>query len=386
MRTTTSSAIAIVALLAVAACGGGDSTATTSPPTSATTTTVTVVPTTTAAPTTTVTTATTTTAAPTTTTTMAPSGMAEGEQLPGERLWALVPGNDVDAGRINLVFAGWNWDDPDLFREVARHTLSWDGRAYLTENGFPAAPPDQWTGGALGVFAIEPFRSHLDWFNVWYTDLEPDHPQGWHLPGDDPFDITETIVVTMAIDPETVDPYLTRSFAFAAEFFGTEPPVRPEAGFTFGHIVMKLDSDAPVRGMNEVAHELGHALFGLPDEYVGRQFGFDGRYDLSNWPSCAEDRAEAEAWWGDLVGEVDPMVDIWVDEMTRAGLWEAEDAAEFWGQKVAIGFVDGGCYGVPGSVRASEDSLMNGSIPVMGTVNRRWAEAILDLWDPTPRS
>ena len=47
---------------------------------------------------------------------------------------------------------------------------------------------------------------------------------------------------------------------------------------------------------------------------------------------------------------------------------------------IEIGEVDGGCYGVPGSVRATVDSLMNSSIPVLGSQNRRWAEQILDLW------
>jgi hypothetical protein len=29
---------------------------------------------------------------------------------------------------------------------------------------------------------------------------------------------------------------------------------------------------------------------------------------------------------------------------------------------------------------------MNQNIPVLGSVNRRWAEEILDLWEGTPRS
>ena len=42
--------------------------------------------------------------------------------------------------------------------------------------------------------------------------------------------------------------------------------------------------------------------------------------------------------------------------------------------------MDNGCHGVPGSMRATEDSPMNGSIPIMGSVNRRWAERVLSLW------
>jgi hypothetical protein len=49
----------------------------------------------------------------------------------------LVSGNDPDADRINLVYAGWNWDDLDRFLTFAKGTLWWDGHAYLTTNGFP---------------------------------------------------------------------------------------------------------------------------------------------------------------------------------------------------------------------------------------------------------
>lgn len=311
--------------------------------------------------------------------------MAEGERLGDERLWALVPGNDPEAGRINLIYAGWNWDDFDAFVGLARHTLSWDGHLYLTNVGFPAESLEEATGGTLGLFAIEPFRSRTDWFNVWYTDVEPDNPQAWFLPDSHPFPLDDVVMVTLAVEPESYDPNLTFSFSMPAGFTGPEPPVRPTSGNPFGHVVIRLSRSYPVHGMNDLPHELGHAMFNLADEYVGQWLGFDGRYDLSSWPSCAEDPAEAEAWWGDLLGDVDPMVDIWVAEMIGAGLWTSTDAREFWRAKVEVGFVDGGCYAVPGSVRATEDSLMNGAIPVMGAVNRRWAESILDLWEPIPR-
>jgi hypothetical protein len=48
--------------------------------------------------------------------------------------------------------------------------------------------------------------------------------------------------------------------------------------------------------------------------------------------------------------------------------------------------VDEGYYGVTGSIRATFDSMMNNSIPVLGSVNRRWAEQILGLWEGAPRS
>lgn len=155
---------------------------------------------------------------------------------------------------------------------------------------------------------------------MWYTDLEPDHPQAWFLPDSHPFTVDDVVVVTLALNPESYDANLTMSFSAPATFTGSEPPTRPTSGNPFGHVMMRLDESAPARGMIELTHEIAHAMFNLPDEYVGERRGFDGRFDLSSWPSCAQNPGEAEAWWGDLVGQVDPMVDTWVDEMTRAGL------------------------------------------------------------------
>ena len=190
----------------------------------------------------------TTSTIPTTTTLPVPEGfMAEGERLGDERLWALVPGNDPEAGRINLIYAGWNWDDFDAFVGLARHTLSWDGHLYLTNVGFPAESLEEATGGTLGLFAIEPFRSRTDWFNVWYTDVEPDNPQAWFLPDSHPFPLDDVVVVTLAVEPESYDPNLTFSFSMPAGFTGPEPPVRPTSGNPFGHVVIRLSRSYPVQ-------------------------------------------------------------------------------------------------------------------------------------------
>lgn len=45
-----------------------------------------------------------------------------------------------------------------------------------------------------------------------------------------------------------------------------------------------------------VVHELGHVLGGLADEYL-----IDNGISISRDPNCAQDLAQAEQWWGDLV-------------------------------------------------------------------------------------
>ena len=310
--------------------------------------------------------------------------MEPGEQLPGEPLWALVPGNDPDADRINLVIAPWGWDEFDEFATMAEQLLSWGGTALLVDDGGAiTTDPSAAVAAQLGVFAIEPWRSSQDKFNVWITDVEPETPVAWLNEGEAPFDLPDHSALVLALDAHRFNPELTSVAGLEVHFTGPEPPTRPLTGNPFANLVVVVDSAFPAAGLIDVPHELGHALFNLADEYVGQQFGFDGRSDLSSWPSCAEDLDEADDWWGSLIGDVDPMADIWADEMERAGfpIPDTEEVAA----AVAVSHVDGGCYGVGGSVRATFDSLMNSSIPVLGSVNRRWAESILALWEGAPR-
>ena len=56
--------------------------------------------------------------------------------------------------------------------------------------------------------------------------------------------------------------------------------------------------------------------------------------------------------------------------------------------RFTVGYVPGGCYGpedAAGVIRPTVDSLMNSNVPVLGSVNRARAEAVLALWpDPPP--
>jgi len=335
-------------------------------------------------PTTTVSTSTTTTEPPTTTTTEA--GLAIGEQVPGTALWALVSGNDLEADRINLIFAPWGWDAYDNFEATAADMLSWDGNAYLiSEAGAIVHDPLDAVEARLGVFGIEPWRSARNLFNVWITDVEPETPVAWLNEGEPPFDLPDQSVMILAWDADRFNPDLTSVAGLDVHFVGPGQPQRPLVGSPFANAMAVVPSTYPALGFRTVPHELGHALFNLPDEYVGEQLGFDGRENLSSWPSCAEDKAEADEWWGDLIGDVDPMLDIFLAELEEAGL-PSQFPRTLWVESVEVSSVDGGCYGVDGSFRATFDSLMNNSPPILGSVNRRWAEEILDLWEGAPRS
>jgi hypothetical protein len=312
--------------------------------------------------------------------------MRVGDPVLDQSLWALVDGNDLAADRINLVFAPWGWDDNREFSALVGGSLSWDGNAYIFDDDGDVTDQEEFgAGAALGLFAIEPWRSSTDLFNVWYTNLEPPTPVSWLDSQNQPFLLDDVVVVTVAVDAYRFNPDLTSVAGFDGSFVGPAVPHRPASGQPFAHAVVLVESGFPVGGLVDVPHELGHGMFNLPDEYVGERLGFDGRSDLSSWPSCAQDLAEADAWWGDLIDEVDPMLNVWIDEMNEAGFPLNVDS-DFSETQIEVGFVDGGCYGVSGSVRATIDSLMNTSLPVLGSVNRRWAEEVLQLWDGRPRT
>jgi hypothetical protein len=69
-----------------------------------------------------------------------------------------------------------------------------------------------------------------------------------------------------------------------------------------------------------------------------------------------------------------------------AGLGLSTQTANDLRSQVAVSLVDGGCYGPSGRIRATFDSLMNTNIPVLGTVNRQWADKVLAEYTGQPRN
>ncbi len=283
--------------------------------------------------------------------------------------------NDLDADRINLVLAASNWNDREAFIGYARTILTWDGEPLMLDfDLLPTEMPEAAVGLAFGVFSIEPWRSNRDLFNVWYLTKDVADPARFLNTDREVSGLPHELVI-----------FVTRDFEFDSvagvqSFLPPELPKR-DGSQEFGDVILDVPSEVPYVAVTTLAHELGHAMFGLADEYVGDVFGYDGRLDLSSYPACAADWTEAESWWGDLEGDVDPMFDIWMDELEEAGLAYDDPYEQDLRESVAVTYVHGGCYDRPRSYRATVDSLMNGEIPVLGSVNRRFAERVLDLWE-----
>jgi hypothetical protein len=282
--------------------------------------------------------------------------------------------NNLEADRINIVAASSGWEDFDEFVSFARAVLTFDGDPLLLdEQGLPTDDPSEAVEAAFGVFSIEPWRSNRDHFNLWYSTTQFVDPAPTLNIHEDISGLPDELFVYFVPDFEF------DSVAGMTSFFPPELPDRARR-FFFGDVLVKVPSSAPYSVATTTAHELGHGMFGLSDEYVGDFLGFDGRSDLTSYPSCAEDQKEAEAFWGDIKGEVDPMFETWMETLDRVGLGFATEDKQFFRSRVEVGYVDGGCYGIDGSYRATQDSLMYGQIPVLGSTNRRWAERVLDLW------
>ncbi len=283
---------------------------------------------------------------------------------------ALLPGhNRLDADRINLVFAlepGVS-GDPEMFEPL----LSWDGAAQLRSGQI-----------VFGVFAIEPFRSNRHLFNLWAADraaIELDEfgaiPDG-----------TFPDMVSIRMSPDD-----GRASAQLSQFLGSwEKPAddvefRDLLNYRKGHIgSLILYANAANFAFEGITltHELGHALFGLADEYYGDTGEANPEFvSQGEWPNCANSRQQAEEWWGDLDGASDPMLDVWIDESRRLGREFTDDEIVTFRRSTTVDLSNGhdGCYNREGYYRPALSGLMtvDPEPPVFGPVNRRWAERIL---------
>ena len=297
-------------------------------------------------------------------------------------LLEVIPGwNRAEADRINIVFTATGFESVDDALDMARRLITWEGPTPLGFDGFPLVgdpSPELIALIEFGPFAIEPLASRRDRFNLWMLDdlvadaramVHSAPPNGFGPPVPD-FGLDDVSVTALHLNPIGRS---GRSEAGWTSFTSRDGRSTVERdGLEFGGVYLALPRDWPVGEADTLAHEWGHALFDLRDEYVDVE-----RSATHGYPNCAPDQATAEEWWGDLVGEIDPFVYEYVAALERYSVW----IDPFLTDRVAIGYEVGGCYSEGSdAVRPTGDSLMNSGMPVFGSVNRRRVEEILDLW------
>jgi len=314
------------------------------------------------------------------------------EELPGGRPFQvidgepleLVPGhNRVSANRINVVFVSsglervFAGDSAYQLPELARTLLAIGGPGGVDINDELVGEGELADRLLWGPMAIEPLASHVDRFNFWYLADEIGDEVGilfggLDTAGDSGFDLPNLQITALYNDGSDFT-----SDARRTSFESLQPsPVPARGAVRFGDARVWVPQFGPLSGATTLAHEWGHGLFGLRDEY----FGFDDRGIATGFPNCAPDIETAERWWGDLAGAVDPFVDE-VLEAQESRLQNAEFAATALADRTAVEIIPGGCYSDVGSTevfRPTSDSLMNSELPVFGVVNRQRVQEVLD--------
>jgi len=303
-----------------------------------------------------------------------------GVQVIDPDLKELVAGhNRPGAERINLVFVGSGFDSSAEMAELAVDLLTLDGPVAVDEYGeslgsdLDALDPEDVFDLVYGPFAIAPLRSFVDRFNFWYLEddlvddralfhnSDPEFSIGNELAG---FGLPHTAVVTL--DLQGLGEYGRSEANWTSFNLREDVPSLDE--IAFAGVYLAVESHWRFGAATTLAHELGHALFDLRDEYV--DFGRTTQY---GYPNCASSVSEAEAWWGDLLGEVDPFVYEYIDDRTQLDLYTRDELIE----AVTVGNYVGGCYGDVDVIRPTRDSIMNSEVPVFGSPNRRRIENLL---------
>jgi len=283
-----------------------------------------------------------------------------GFQVLPATLAEVIPGhNDALRDRINIVMGAEISQTDSIDR--AADLLGLNG-PWLTDKDL-----------FHGLFAIEPLASHRDRFNFW-TVTEPlqwdgalADTEGWNP--SEIFGLPSTVTVTLVADRDDQS---------------SEAPIRTDPGFGGVRLeVQRGDDQATALGPTAqvLAHEMGHAIFKLHDEYAVPATVPGSEIPVIGAPNCAPDRATARQWWGDLAGSVDPFAaQVLADRASRGLPAEPVPGARLE-NLVTIDLVAGGCYqaaDLATAIRPSIDSLMNSEIPVFGAVNRRAVQTVLD--------
>ncbi len=296
----------------------------------------------------------------------------------------LVQGhNIVSADRINLVVAGMNFASLEELKASAIEMLSW--------NGSPVR-----NGVAFGPFAIEPLRSNKNKFNVWYDSvlIDGDTPALLEYKSQDRKGAIQRSGLTYVV-PIFINKELPNNNTFItphADSFGIRLENNSFASLAKSNLnpAAVYVNTSLLTAPSQLAHELGHGIFGLADEKTDAPYQSDpNAIPRIQPPDCVATLADAQALWGSMIGQMDPFYYEWRNTLERNGQWSTLFPADvqWWkniDQGLRVGYYYGQCYGYTQGtnvIRPTDYSIMNQSqIAVFGSVNRRQIETILGFF------
>ena len=269
----------------------------------------------------------------------------------------LVPGhNNRASDRINIIVTGGGFVSVDEFIAAAKLLMAPDAAAIPVGD---ADVVDAATARSVWFppFAVDPLREMADRFNVWYLSGEVDYEgaqrnyllesESAALPrefsGLTNFAFVHLVAAPYGVDVLEVDGVHGGGAASLASFHGALQPPESQESVRFGLAFVEVEPRRSWMSAGVLIHEMGHSLFGLWDEYFDTEApGQPGDECDSVAPNVAADQAEAETWWGHLVGEVDPFYYEYRETLVDYGLWAAREQFDF-DSALPVGFFSAGC-------------------------------------------
>lgn len=312
-------------------------------------------------------------------------------------LKAVEPGhNNRLADRINLIIVGKGYQNMNEFLTTMNRDLGFDGLEKPNLESLDKL--------LFGLFAIEPFKSQRSKFNLWYypEQLQSKSPEEFlEQNRDNPGRSAKDFGLPFATYLFFVNPVESpQSFAYPSN---VPPGVAPvKSALVFGSATVTRYPNV-ADGVSVVAHELGHSIFNLRDEYVRTGSDVGDRYGHN----IARTQAEARQLWGSVESQVDPFYYTWKEKMITNGFWidssnplfvqhDAKKGVDIYTwhpneEEIKVGYLQGGGVTTTGiSWRPTKTSLMNNEDvrdkswpsfpPVFGSANRRVMQSVLDLY------
>lgn len=179
-----------------------------------------------------------------------------------------------DENRIDLVFVGVQDTTPFRIEDYLVGMLDLhDERAVMQMRDDGGVPAER-----RGVFGLDPFAGNHHLFNFWFRA--------------DPLQLSDIIDDPGApFCTDKLDDAVSECFDGARElriYMGSELDCR---GTRSGdRVVIDVDAEDPYLRVGTLAHELGHMVFDLADEYTERKLG-----DRPTFPNCLDDGEEDRA-------------------------------------------------------------------------------------------
>jgi hypothetical protein len=280
--------------------------------------------------------------------------------------------NEKEKDRINIVFIGSeSYGNIETFKYIAKELISIDGNHRfipymdLGNNIFLEESID-W-----GLFAVEPFKSNKNKFNVWYLNELLDDASIRSFDSLSKY-CDLSYLYLAKIDDKQIEP--ERPSASPPNFVHKKDINKNNLFFGISIDFINLLKDNKINTRKQFVHEVGHAVFGLQDEYAGSDT------PLYGYPSCAHNISEAQEWWGDSYGKIDPSFYDYKKAFDENKLQLSVTEEDF-----RTTYFYGGCYIPYGDnrvVKPTKESIMgvNQELPVFGLVNKKRIEQVLSLF------